>query len=530
MATVPATTSAQTSAPTSAVRSRPPAAAEAAAPAFHAPEPPRPLQRENLTRDGAMNYCLIGVNHKTAPITLREKLAISDSQLPEALLHLSRFPGVEEAMLLSTCNRVEALVRTSAPDTHVKGFFAQQFGITNDELRTNLYEHRGPDAIRHLFRVASSLDSLVIGEPQVLGQVKDAYAVARRIGTINARMDALLNRCFAVAKRVRSETQIGSSAVSIASVAVDLAKKIFGTLEGRTVYLVGAGEMSELAAKHLVANGAGAIFVANRSHSRAADLAAQFNGKAMLFEELYETASSADIVITSTGAPHAIFRREHGELFLQKRNNRPMFFIDIAVPRDVAPELNELDGIFVYDIDDLQQVVASHAADRKREADRAERIIEEEVHRFDERTQTLEVVPTIISLQEHLETIRQAEINKLRGRLGRLSPQQELAVESLSRGIINKILHAPIMELKSAAKDKQSTTLIELVRRMFQLDRRPKDREAPGLERVRAVALKSQAEAAATQELDASASLLQSQLDYIQAQDEMTHATGRRPE
>jgi glutamyl-tRNA reductase len=270
--------------------------------------------------------------------------------------------------------------------------------------------------------------------------------------------------------------------VSVASVAVELAKKIFGSLQGKNVYLVGAGKMSELAARHLLAHGAESIFVANRTFDRAQQLAARFDGKAILFEQLYETCDRADIVITSTGAPHAIFRREHGEMFLARRKNRPMFFIDIAVPRDVDSGMNKLDGIFVYDIDDLQQAVSSHVADRRKEAEHAEIIIVAEVERFQARLQTLDVVPTIVSLQDHLETIRQAEIDRVRGRLGALSPEQELAVETLTRGIVSKIMHTPISTLKTAVREPEATTVIDLVRRLFNLQEknlqeREKERE-----------------------------------------------------
>ena len=289
------------------------------------------------------------------------------------------------------------------------------------------------------------------------------------MGAVHSQLDLLLTRAFAVAKRVRTETAVGSSAVSVASVAVELAKKIFGSLQGKQVYLVGAGKMSELAARHLIAHGAESIFVANRTHDRATQLAARFSGQAILFEQLYETCDRADIVITSTGAPHAIFRKEHGELFLSRRKNRPMFFIDIAVPRDVDPEMNKLDGIFVYDIDDLQQAVSTHVADRRREAERAEEIIDLEVTRFQQRVQSLDVVPTIVSLQDHLETIRQAEIDRVRGRLGALTTEQENALETLTRGIVNKIMHTPVSTLKTAASEPEATTVIEVVRRLFNL-------------------------------------------------------------
>jgi glutamyl-tRNA reductase len=416
-----------------------------------------------------MTFQLIGVNHKTAPVEVRERLAVPESRLPEALKRFTRHPGVEEGLILSTCNRVELLARTQKLGADLRGFLGEYFQMERAAFEPHLYEFQEKDAVRHLFRVTSSLDSMVIGEAQILGQVKEAYATARAVGAVQTQLDQLLTRAFAVAKRVRTETAVGSSAVSVASVAVELAKKIFGSLQGKQVYLVGAGKMSELAARHLLAHGAGSIFVANRTYDRAIRLAQEFNGQAIEFRQLYETCDRADIVITSTGAPHAIFRREHGEMFLSRRKNRPMFFIDIAVPRDVDPEMNKLDGIFVYDIDDLQQGVATHVADRSKEAERADEIIASEVEKIHERLQTLDVVPTIVSLQDHLETIRQAEIDRVRGRLGQLSPEQELAIEKLTHGIVNKIMHTPISTLKTAARESEATTVIDLVRRLFNL-------------------------------------------------------------
>jgi glutamyl-tRNA reductase len=419
-----------------------------------------------------MNFQLIGVNHLTAPVEIRERLVVPESEVPNALKRLAGYPGIEEAMILSTCNRVEILTRTANGAVDLRAFLQDYFPIKLAEYDKHLYELREHDAVRHVFRVACSLDSMIVGEPQILGQVKEAYATARALGAVNSQLDQLLTRAFAVAKRVRTETAIGASAVSVASVAVELAKKIFGSLNGKYVYLVGAGKMSELAARHLLANGAVSIFVANRTYDRALQLAQKFDGKAIQFAELYDTCDRADIVITSTGAPHAIFRREHAELFLSRRRNRPMFFIDIAVPRNVDPELNKLDGIFVYDIDDLQQAVVSHVADRKKEAERAEAIIDVEVQRFQERLQTLDVVPTIVSLQDQLETIRQAEIDRVRGRLGHMTVEQELAVDALTKGIVNKIMHAPIRTLKTAARESEATTMIDLVKRLFNLEAR----------------------------------------------------------
>ena len=425
-----------------------------------------------------MRFQLIGVNHNSAPVEMRERLAIPESRLPDACRDLTAHPGIEEGMVISTCNRVELVTHTTNGAADLRGFLREHFQVKADELDPHLYEYREKDAVRHVFRVAASLDSMVVGEAQILGQVKEAYATARAVGAVRAQLEQLFTRAFTVAKRVRTETAVGSSSVSIASVAVDLAKKIFGTLNGKTVFIVGAGKMSELAARHLMAHGCAAIFVSNRTYDRAVGLAHRFKGEAIKFDDLYDTCDRADIVITSTGSPHAIFRREHGEQFLARRKNRPMFFIDIAVPRDVAPEMGKLDGIFAYDIDDLQQAVSSHVADRKKEAERAEAIITSEVENFEARLHSRDVVPTIVSLQDHLETIRQAEIDRVRGRLGALSPEQEMAVEALTRGIISKVMHTPITTLKTAAREAEATTVVDVVRRLFNLREKEKESEA----------------------------------------------------
>ena len=425
-----------------------------------------------------MKIQLIGVNHRTAPVEVRERFAISEKNLPEALQRLVKAPGITEGLIVSTCNRVEILAGMSNGSCDLRAFLCEYFKVDRDEFDSYSYEFREKEAIRHLFRVTASLDSMVVGEPQILGQVKEAYAVARAVGAVHSELDALLTRSFAVAKKVRNETAIATSAVSIASVAVDLAKKIFGDLKGKSVYLVGAGKMCELAARHLLANGAASIFVANRTYDRAVNLAAKFKGQAIKFDDLYTTVDKADIIISSTGAPHAIFRKEHGEQFMAKRRNRPMFFIDIAVPRDVDPTLNDIDGVFVYDIDDLQSVVASHISDRKREAVKAEELVAFEVERFSERLQQHDVVPTILSLQEYLENIRQAEIDRHRGKFGEITAQQEAAIDALTRAMINKIMHTPIVALKTAAKSPEAETFVHLVRRVFNLPEQPEKPQA----------------------------------------------------
>jgi glutamyl-tRNA reductase len=407
----------------------------------------------------SQSIVLIGVNHKTAPIELRERIAISREELPEATRALAAVPGVSECMIVSTCNRVEILAAVESPDTDLIAFVHRHFGLDPAILAPHIYEHRDQQAVRHLFRVAASLDSMVVGEPQILGQVKDAFAVARSSGTISGQLEHLPQSAFAAAKRVRTETAIGSNSVSIASVAVELARKIFGSLNGRTVFLVGAGKMSELAARHLVQQGAGAILVTNRTQERARQLAEPFNGRVIPFDQLYEAATEADIVISSTGAPHPIFRREHGQAFMHRRRNRPMFFIDIAVPRDVDPAMNKVDGVFVYDIDDLQAVAASHMAERSAQAGDAETLIAAEVERFHQRRRTVNVAPAIVTLQRQAEEIRQAELRRIQARLGPLSAEQLAAVEALTRGLVNKFLHPPMQALKQAARENDAARL-----------------------------------------------------------------------
>jgi glutamyl-tRNA reductase len=409
-----------------------------------------------------MTLVLIGVNHKTAPIDLRERIAISRDELPSTTRALAEFTGVSECMIISTCNRVELIAavdshNTDSRDSGLADFLHRHFGLDPALLAPHIYRHYDQDAVRHLFRVAASLDSMVVGEPQILGQVKEAYAVARTAGTIGGQLEHLLQSTFAAAKRVRTETEIGSNPVSIASVAVELARKIFGSLNGRTVFLVGAGKMSELAARHLVQQGAGAILVTNRTQERARQLAEPFNGRVIPFESLYDAASEADIVISSTGAPHPIFRREHGQAFMHRRRNRPMFFIDIAVPRDVEPAVNQIEGIFVYDIDDLQQVAAAHMAERGRQAGDAESLIAAEVERFRQRSRTVNVAPAIVTLQRQAEEIRLAELRRMHTKLGTLSSEQLDAVEALTRGLVNKFLHPPMQALKQAARENDAT-------------------------------------------------------------------------
>ena len=429
-----------------------------------------------------MKLVLLGINHKTAPVEVRERLAISPARLADATRTLLHQPGVREGLILSTCNRVELVTcqegesdgdGASQPADLVR-FLHEYFSVKPALIEPHLYEYREREAVRHLFRVASSLDSMVVGEPQILGQVKESYSVARSVGAVQGDLDGLLQSAFTAARKVRSETRIGVNSVSIASVAVDLAKKIFGSLQGKRILLVGAGKMSELAARHLMKQGAESILVTNRTRERAVQLAAEFNGEVVDFEQLRQHADKADIVITSTGAAltgrgEAIFKKEDGQQFLHRRRNRPMFFIDIAVPRDVDPEMSKLEGIFVYDIDDLQTVASGHMSERGREAQQAESIVAREVDKYEARRQGLDAVPTIIALQDTLEEIRQAELRRVRGKLSSLTKDQLQVVESLTKGLLSKFLHAPLTGIRSAAREGDAAA-IETARRIFHLE------------------------------------------------------------
>ena len=416
-----------------------------------------------------MKIMLWGINHKTAPVEIRERLAIASDALPEVTRQLLSAPGMQECMVLSTCNRVEFVTLHEEQEPNLLQFLEDHFAVDARTLHPHMYTYRERDAVQHLFRVASSLDSMIVGEPQILGQVKESFAVAQSVGAVRSSLDKLLRMALVVAKKIRTETQIGSSSVSIASTAVELAKRIFGSLEGKQVLLVGAGKMSELAARHLLQNGAAPILVANRTFERAVNLAQRYGGHPVRFEDLYTHADKADIIITSTGSSEPIFRREQAQKMLQKRRGRPIFFVDIAVPRDVDPGVDRLDGVFLYDIDDLQSVAASHLATRGKEAEKAERIIQLEVDRFQLSLRTLDVVPAIVEMQKNFENTRQGETRRMQSKLQSLTPEQKTAVEALTRGLMNKYLHQTVHALKSAAREGDAAAIRNICE-VFEVD------------------------------------------------------------
>jgi glutamyl-tRNA reductase len=419
-----------------------------------------------------MKLLVTGVSHKTAPVEVRECLAFREDSIPAALADLKSRDGVSEAVILSTCNRVEITLTTedtSDPQAIVDSFLADHKGISPQTFGPHMFRHEGSHAIHHLFRVAASLDSMVIGEPQILGQLKNAYAISKSAGAVYGWLDGLLTRAFGVAKRVRSETGIGQMAVSISYAAVELARKIFGSLNNRTVMIVGAGKMSELAARHLRRSGASHVFVTNRTHERAIQMAQLFQGTPVEYTRFVSMLPEVDIVIASSGAPHYILRKEDMTRVIAARRNRPMFLIDIAVPRNIEPAVNEVDNVFLYDIDDLQEVVNANLRERMKEADHAEAMVAEEVERMLARLKVAEVTPTIVGLQGQLEQIRAAEIDKVRRKFGPFTPEQEQAMEALTRGIVNKIAHGPISELRNHAGNPEGAHVVAFIRRAFHL-------------------------------------------------------------
>jgi len=415
-----------------------------------------------------MQLALVGLSHKTAPVEVRERLAFNNDALRLALKSLVGRQDVTEAMILSTCNRVE-VVAESSDDRLIREFLCDFHQISPDDVSKHLYSLRDADAIRHVFRVAASLDSMMVGEPQILGQVKEAYRIAADTGTVGMHLSALMNRAFAVAKKVRSETGISQSAVSISYAAVELARKIFGDLSGKTVMIIGASKMGELTAKHLKRNGVSSVLVTNRTFEHAVELAQVFEGAAVSFEHFTDHMDRADIVISSTGAPHFIISRAVAEQIIHRRKNRPMFFIDIAVPRDIDPTVNEIDNAFLYDIDDLQQVIDENLKERMKEASRAEENIDSEVQSFCLKMQSREVVPTIVQLRDNVEKIRRDEIERNRRYLKDLSPEQQAAVDHITKSFANKILHTPIEELKRMAHDPDGPHYVDILRRIFNI-------------------------------------------------------------
>lgn len=415
---------------------------------------------------------IVGVNHHSASVDVRERLAFGNGTLDDALRRLMTLPEIEEGAILATCNRVEVVAATADGDGAVDAltqFLAERERALHDAVVAHLSVYRGREGIRHLFRVAASLDSMVVGEPQILGQMKDLYDRAARSGAAGTVLHRCFHRSFKVAKRVRTETGIAAGAVSVSTAAVELARKIFDRLEDKTAMLIGAGTMGELAARHLLAHGVRTLIVANRTFDRAVELAREFRGTPVAFEQLGTYLHLADVVIGSTAAERPVLTPALVQEVLRQRKYRPMFLIDMSVPRNFDPQINALDNVYLYDIDDLGGIAAVHREDRSREADRAAGIIEEEVDGFCRWLASLEVVPTIVALRDKVERIRKAELEKTIGALPGLPPEARAALDAMTSAIVNKILHAPLTRLKDEDRRREAHYL-DAARHLFGID------------------------------------------------------------
>lgn len=424
---------------------------------------------------------LIGCNHRSAPVALRERLGFAPGELERAFERLRQRHGVDEAVLLSTCNRVEVLARTDRPKERgieaIKSFLSSGSGVAREELERHVYAYVGNDAVRHMFRVAAGLDSMILGEPQILGQVKQAYAAARSFEATGPVLDRLMQQCLASAKRVRTQTGISRNPVSVAFAAANLAKQIFNDLHGRSGLVIGGGKMGALVARHLCDSGIERIGVTSRSYTSAVEVADRIGGEALHWDDGLAQLGKVDIVVTSTGSPHPILSRELVADALRTRRGRPLFMIDIAVPRDIDPEVNRLDDVYLYDIDALQGVVDANIEERRRAAGRAQQEIDRDVEEFDRWRQSLEITPTIVTLREKLSRLGRGEFERARRRLGRLSPEQEQAIEGMTRSLIQKILHQPILYLRKSVDRGDVGESTSAYRDIFGLDAPP---ESPG--------------------------------------------------
>ncbi len=420
-----------------------------------------------------LDIVLLGLNHKTAPVELRECLAFSSDEAVAATDMLRKESAIRELMLYSTCNRIEFLMVTDRRDEVVaaaKRFIGDFHQVPVEQFDPALYINTGDEAVRHVFRVAASLDSMMVGEPQILGQIKEAYFTATRQKTSGVILNRLLHRAFFVAKRVRTETGIGDHAVSISYAAIELGRKIFGSLEGKKALLIGAGEMAELAVEHLLRQKAGEILVANRTFENAVSLAERFGGEAIAFEEITDALERVDIIISSTGSPRPIITREQVKGRIRRRRNRPLFFIDIAVPRDIDPEINRLTNTYVYDIDDLKGVIEENIEERQREAVKAERIVDEAVLHFRRWFESLDVTPTIVALRSKVHQIAAAETEKTLRGLGHLNEKDRQAIVRMQEAMVNKILHDPTIFLKRNGCHGDNAVYLDVVRKLFRLD------------------------------------------------------------
>jgi len=415
-----------------------------------------------------MKAFVIGLNHKTADVDVREKFAFNGPRLAEGLAAFRDIPEVQEAMILSTCNRVELYANvtdTEKASESIKTFLSTFHNIDRRSLENSIFIHDDIKAVRHIFRVASSLDSMVVGEPQILGQLKAAFELSLEKKTTGILLNKLMKKAISVAKRVRTETRIAENAVSISFAAVELAKKIFTDLSKKVFMLLGAGEMAELAARHLISSGVKEVLVSNRTYERACDLAKEVNGRSVRFEEFIQEMARTDIVICSTGAPAYILMKNQMQKVMKERKQKQVFIIDISVPRNIDPEINDMDNVYLYNIDDLQGVVDTNLFERKKEAEKAEKIVEEELDTFLKWLSTLDSVPTIIALREKAEEIKREELEKLLSRISGIGEKEKEAIEYMATAIVNKLIHPPTAALKESSEDKDA--LVATIKKLY---------------------------------------------------------------
>jgi glutamyl-tRNA reductase len=419
-----------------------------------------------------MHLFLLGVSHRTAPVDLRERLDFSSRDLGAAVEALATRPSAAESVVLSTCNRSEIYIASSDPGRareDVTSFLSEYHDLPVSAFTPHLFSHDNDAAVRHLFRVAAGLDSLVIGEPQILGQVKEAFQTAADRRCTGPTLSKLFHWSFVVGKRVRTETALGEGAVSIGFAAVALARKIFGRLEGRRVLVIGAGEISTLTAQHLRANGAGDILIASRTPVHAETLAATVEGQTLAWDDLMQGLSTADIVITATGSQRPIVTRAHVETVIDRRRSEPLFVIDLAVPRDVEASVGDIEQVFLYNIDDLQSVVQENLTRRSSEIERAEIIVSQELAKFAAWQRSRTAVPTVVALRERFDRIRRSELQRLEGKLSGLSPEEKGRVEEVTRLIVEKLLLEPTEQLKGLPDEETQVAYTEAINRLFRL-------------------------------------------------------------
>ncbi|MBD1400718.1 glutamyl-tRNA reductase [Pelovirga terrestris] len=431
-----------------------------------------------------MNIVVVGLSHKTAPVEIREKIAFEADTLAGRLAQVLALPSISEAMIVSTCNRVELYAASMRPEqacAELQRFIGECHGVSADELNAHLYSYTCQDAVRHVFRVTASLDSMVVGEPQILGQIKTAYGHACDCKSAGLVLNRFMHKAFSVAKRVRTETAIASNAVSVSYAAVELARKIFDSLENKTVMLVGAGEMCELAAKHFVRYGVSKVLVTNRTFSRAESLAESFDGVAVNFANFREQLHRVDILLSSTGSPDYVISAADLKAACKIRRYQPMFLIDIAVPRDIDPAAGKIDSVYLYDVDDLQGVVQSNLKEREKEAVKADQIVTQEVGRFHDWLSNLTVRPTIVALRKQLEEVRRKELQRTLSSLGNLDEHERKMLDAMTSAIVNKILHHPTRLLKQRDCDDDKLRYLDAVQMLFDLSVQPPSDDLPEL-------------------------------------------------